>query len=64
MNFFCFSPAYIALCETEFKNFLENNLNDLKAEFLIPRMADYFIKSGKGAIEIVATSAKMVWCYL
>ncbi|CAN5239233.1 nucleotidyltransferase [soil metagenome] len=58
MNFFCFTDAYINMCEEEFDKFLTANIQNLKAEFLIPRMADYYIKSGKGVIEIVPTSAK------
>ena len=58
MNFFCFGSSYITMCEQEFSKFLDKNLNDPKAEFLIPRMADHFIKSGLGVIEIVSTSAK------
>jgi choline kinase len=58
MNFFCFTPEYIRMCEEEFENFLTANLHNLKAEFLIPRMADHYIKSGLGVIEIVPTSAK------
>jgi NDP-sugar pyrophosphorylase family protein len=58
MNFFCFAPSYIEMCEEEFGKFLDENLQDIKAEFLIPTMADHFIKSGKGVIEIVPTGAK------
>jgi NDP-sugar pyrophosphorylase family protein len=58
MNFFCFTPEYIRMCEEEFENFLTANLHNLKAEFLIPRMADHYIKSGRGVIEIVPTNAK------
>src|SRR5205085_769516 len=58
MNFFCFAPSYIQLCEEEFPKFLDENLHNPKAEFLIPKMADRFIKSGRGVIEIVSTSAK------
>jgi choline kinase len=58
MNFFCYTPEYIKMCEEEFDKFLTANLQNLKAEFLIPRMADHYIKSGRGVIEIVGTSAK------
>lgn len=58
MNFFCYTPEYIKMCEEEFDNFLTVNISNLKAEFLIPRMADHYIKSGRGVIEIVPTSAK------
>jgi choline kinase len=58
MNFFCFAPSYIKLCEEEFPKFLDANLHNPKAEFLIPTMADRFIKSGRGVIDLVATNAK------
>ena len=58
MNFFCFTPEYIKMCDEQFDKFLTDNLQNLKAEFLIPRMADHYIKSGRGVIEIVPTSAK------
>jgi choline kinase len=58
MNFFCFAPSYIEMCEEEFGKFLDMNLHNIKAEFLIPTMADRFIKSGRGIIEIVPTNAK------
>ena len=58
MNFFCYTPEYIRMCEEEFDNFLTTNIHNLKAEFLIPRMADHYIKSGRGVIEIVPTTSK------
>ncbi len=58
MNFFCLAPSYIDMCEKEFNIFLDANMDNPKAEFLIPRMADQFIKSELGVIEIVPTSAR------
>jgi choline kinase len=58
MNFFCFAPSYIEMCDEEFNKFLDANMQDLKSEFLIPKMADVFIKSGKGVIDLVPTNAK------
>lgn len=58
MNFFCYGPSYIDMCEAEFSKFLDANMSNPKSEFLIPSMADHFIKSGRGVIEIVPTSAK------
>ncbi len=58
MNFFCFAPSYIEMCDQEFPKFLDENINNPKAEFLIPTMADNFIKSGAGVIDVIATSAK------
>lgn len=58
MNFFCFAPGFIDLCKDEFSNFLSANISDPKSEYLMPKMADFFIKSGKGIIEMLPTSAK------
>jgi hypothetical protein len=58
MNFFCYAPNFIDLCEEQFRKFLDENAQNLKAEFLIPNMTDYFIKSGKGKVEVIPTSAK------
>lgn len=58
MNFFCYDSTFIDLCEEEFKKFLDKNSKDLKAEFLIPTVTDYFIKSGKGKVEVIPTSSK------
>jgi choline kinase len=58
MNFFCFHNNFIDLCEKEFGKFLDANMQDPKAEFLMPKMADHFIKTGQGVIDIVPTSAK------
>ncbi len=58
MNFFCLAPSYIAMCEKEFPKFLDENINNPKAEFLLPRMVDHFIKEGLGIVEMVPTSAK------
>ncbi|ANI89071.1 nucleotidyltransferase [Arachidicoccus ginsenosidimutans] len=58
MNFFCFAPSFIALCESEFKPFLEKNIDDIKAEFLMPKVADTFIKQERGSIDVIPTNAK------
>ncbi|TKK65516.1 nucleotidyltransferase [Ilyomonas limi] len=58
MNFFCFAPNFIQLCEQLFQEFLDKQINDPKAEFLMPKAADQFIKMGKGQIEVIPTSAK------
>lgn len=58
MNFFCFHQNFIDLCEKEFGKFLDTHMQDPKAEFLMPKMADHFIKTGQGVIDIVPTSAK------
>lgn len=58
MNFFCFMPNFIDLCESEFKVFLDAHSQDIKSEFLMPVVADTFIKTGRGVIDVIATDAK------
>ncbi len=58
MNFWCFHPSLFSFIEEEFQKFLDENINDPKAEFLIPLTADRFIKSGKGVVTVLPTSAQ------
>ncbi|MBS1628051.1 MAG: nucleotidyltransferase [Bacteroidetes bacterium] len=58
MNYICFHPNVIDLCETLFYDFLKRNRNDPKAEFFIPFVTNHFIHSGKGRVKVVPTSAQ------
>lgn len=58
MNFFCFTPHFINWMESEYYEFLAENKDELKAEFLIPEVADVLIKSGKASIGMIPTDAK------
>lgn len=57
MNFWCFHPSIFSYIQEEFAAFLERSGNDLKAEFLIPFVADRFIKTGRGKIRVIPTAA-------
>ena len=57
MNFWCFHPSIFPYIRQEFSNFLGRSLNDPKSEFLIPFVADQFIKSGRGKIKVLPTTA-------
>lgn len=58
MNFWCFHPAFLAYIREQFDVFLEQNINNPKAEFLIPYVADQYIKSGLGVIKVIPTSSQ------
>jgi dTDP-glucose pyrophosphorylase len=58
MNFFCYHPKFIDLCEEQFQKFLDEQGQSMKGEFLIPTMTDYFIKSGNGKVRVIPTAAK------
>lgn len=59
MNFFCFTPAFVNWSEGEYYKFLDRTETDLKAEFLIPEVADLCINSGNGVLKMIPTQA--VW---
>jgi len=58
MNFWCFHPSLFDYLRQEFKKFLDQSNSDLKAEFLIPRTADQWVKDGKGVIKVLPTNAQ------
>jgi NDP-sugar pyrophosphorylase family protein len=59
MNFFCFTPDFVNWSEDEYYKFRDANAAELKAEFLIPEVADILIKSGEGVVKMIPTEA--VW---
>jgi dTDP-glucose pyrophosphorylase len=58
MNYFCFAPSFIDICEQQFAEFIDKHANEPKAEFFIPTATKYFVQSGKGVIKVIPTSAK------
>ena len=58
MNFMCFAPSFIDLCEAEFKQFLAKEGQALKSEFYIPFVAGRFKELNLGAVKVIPTSAK------
>lgn len=58
MNFFGFSPSILALSEELFADFLDKEINNPKGEFFIPLVVDEFVKSGKGQVKVIPTSAQ------
>jgi NDP-sugar pyrophosphorylase family protein len=60
MNYLCFAPGFIDVCETYFQEFLsdEKNLQNPKSEFFIPIVTGQFMKSGRGTVKVVPTSAQ------
>ena len=58
MNFMCFAPSFIDLCESEFKLFLQEQGQALKSEFYIPLVAGRFNELGLGKVKVIPTNAK------
>ena len=58
MNFWCFHPSVFTFIAEGFKEFLSWHISNPKAEYLIPFVADQWIKAGKGVIKVIPTSAQ------
>jgi len=58
MNFWCFHPSIFGFIEKGFQAFLDQNIGNLKSEYLIPFVADQWIKAGEGVIKVIPTSAQ------
>jgi UTP-glucose-1-phosphate uridylyltransferase len=56
MNFWCFYPSIFEYTQKMFREFLKENLQDIKSEFFIPLVADRFIREG-GIIKVIPTSS-------
>ncbi len=58
MNFMCFAPGFIDLCENEFNLFLAKKGQELKSEFYIPFVAGRYTELGLGKVKVIPTNAK------
>ncbi len=58
MNFWGFTPAIFKQSEPMFKQFVEANETNPKAEFFIPLAADELIKSKTASFKVIPTASK------
>ena len=58
MNFWGFTPRCFEFGEELFVKFLEDNKDNLKAEFYLPSFANEILKSGKANVEVLKSDAK------
>lgn len=58
MNFFGFTPTFLNFLDREFEVFLEENYQQLKAEFFLPSVVDNLIKSQEAKMKVLNTDAK------
>jgi NDP-sugar pyrophosphorylase family protein len=58
LNFWCFHPSLFDFIEKGFQKFLQENISNPKAEYLIPYAADQWVKAKKGVIKVIPTSAQ------
>ena len=57
MNLFGFTPDYFRHSEAYFKEFLAENIDNLKSEFYIPRMVNKLISEGTATMRVLKTTS-------
>jgi dTDP-glucose pyrophosphorylase len=58
MNFWGFTPRCFEYTESLFDSFLEENEENLKAEYFIPLIVNGFIENGTGSVKVLTSEAK------
>jgi NDP-sugar pyrophosphorylase family protein len=58
MNFWGFTPKVFEVCLDLFPAFVDENADNLKAEFFIPSIPDYMVKQGMADFKVIPTSSK------
>jgi dTDP-glucose pyrophosphorylase len=58
MNFWGFTPKCFEFAEALFEKFLENNKDNLKAEYFIPLIVNGFIKADTATVKVLTSKAK------
>lgn len=58
LNFWGFTPKVFKVAEKLFKEFVDANEHDLKAEFYIPKVADYLAQEGEATFKVIPTSER------
>jgi hypothetical protein len=57
MNLFGFTPDYFRHSEAYFKEFLKENIENLRSEFFIPLMVNKVISEGTATMRVLSTTA-------
>ena len=58
MNLWGFSPDYFDLSEREFRKFLDDNVNNPKAEYYIPWAVNTLMHKGEATVDVLETTSR------
>ena len=58
MNMWGFTPDYFDYSQQFFVEFLEQNIDNLKAEYFIPTIVNRLITSGEATVKVMETNSK------
>jgi dTDP-glucose pyrophosphorylase len=58
MNMWGFTPDYFDFSDAMFREFLDENINNLKAEYFIPSVVNHLIITGNASVKVMSTKSK------
>ena len=58
MNMWGFTPDYFDFSDAMFREFLDENINNLKAEYFIPSVVNHLIITGNATVKVMSTKSK------
>lgn len=58
MNMWGFTPDYFDFSDAMFREFLDENIENLKAEYFIPSVVNHLIVSGIATVKVMSTKSK------
>lgn len=58
MNFWGFTPDVFPELESEFKKFIQNNINNIKAEYYIPSIVSHQIEGGNATVKVLKATSR------
>ncbi len=58
MNFFGFTPSYFKYSESMFKEFLQQNQENLKVEFYVPFVVNTLVSEGKIRLKVLSSNTE------
>ncbi len=58
MNMWGFTPDYFDFSETMFREFLDENIDNLKAEYFIPSVVNHLIVTDNATVRVMSTKSK------
>jgi hypothetical protein len=53
MNIWGFKPGLFKILQKDFKRFLEENVNNIKAEFLLPTVINDMVRAGQASVKML-----------
>jgi len=58
MNLMGFTPSFFHHLDTQFRTFIQDNIDNLSAEFYLPAVINNVVREGKARVKVLQTTEK------